>query len=116
MLCASSVPSEALLPIAAIHRPLLTAADVAVELTRYVVEAVVVTVRDVAVLRPNASVFSTICEPEMLVTVPVAPPPNPPPKPPAPRWPPAPPGGRPDEPPGEPEGAPEGRTPPGRWP
>jgi hypothetical protein len=34
MLCASSVPSVALLPTAATHFPVVTAADVAVELTR----------------------------------------------------------------------------------
>jgi hypothetical protein len=81
MLCASSVPSEALLPTAATHRPLATAADVADELTRYVVDAVVVTLRVVAPVPPNPWVFTTIVDPEMLVTVPVAPvptPPNPP--------------------------------------
>lgn len=109
MLCASRVPSEALLPMAAMHRPALTAAAVAVELTRYVVFAVVMTVRDVAALLPNASVFSTIREPETLVTVPVAPPK--PPNPPVPRWSPPPP--EPGVRPGAGVGAPEGRTPPG---
>jgi hypothetical protein len=77
MLCASSVPSEALLPTAATHRPLATAADVADELTRYVVDAVVVTLRIVAPVPPNPWVFTTIVDPEMLVTVPVAPAPTP---------------------------------------
>jgi hypothetical protein len=109
MLCASRVPSEALLPIAAMHWPVLTAVAVAVALTRYDVFADVVTVRDDAGLLPNPSVFSTIWAPEMLVTVPVAPmppkPPGPPGKPPRP----AAPGVR----PGAGVGAPEGRTPPG---
>jgi hypothetical protein len=98
MLCASRVPSEALLPIAATHSPLLTAPDVAVELTVYVVADVVVTDREPAGVLPNPCVFSTIADPEILVTVPVAPPPKPP-KPPAP--------GR------ERPGAPDGGVPPG---
>jgi hypothetical protein len=105
MLCASRVPSEALLPIAATHSPLLTAPAVAVELTAYVVADVVVTDREAAAVLPNPWVFKPICDPVMLVTVPVAPPAKPP-KPPAPRW--VPPGA----PVGRVVGAPEGRTPP----
>jgi hypothetical protein len=104
MLCASRVPSEALLPIAATHSPLLTAPDVAVELTAYVVVGVVVTDREAAAVLPNPWVFNTICDPVMLVTVPVAPLAKPP-KPPPPCW--VPPGA----PVGRVVGAPEGRTP-----
>jgi hypothetical protein len=108
MLNASTVPSEALLPIAAMHCPLVTAAADAVELTRYDVFAVVVTVRDVAGTLPNPSVFTTNCEPELLVTVPVAPNPPVPPRPPG--KPPGPPA--PGERLGAGVGAPEGRAPP----